>query len=127
MSIKSSDSPAIVAHPAVATPQHLQWLDSIVRAVIVLNLLDILFTLGWVGLGHVEEANVLLVNLVRNHPVIFVLAKISLVSLGSFLLWKHRGHPLAVVGIFLVFGMYYYILLYHLRFTSVAVSYLIGL
>lgn len=127
MPIKSSDAPAISAHPAVATAQHLQWLDGIVKAVIVLNLLDILFTLGWVGFGHVEEANLLLVNLVRDHPILFVLAKISLVSLGSFLLWKHRGHPLAVVGIFLVFGLYYYVLLYHLRFTSVAVSYLLVL
>lgn len=127
MPIKSSDSSTISAHPAVATVEHLQWLDGIVKAVIVLNLLDILFTLGWVGFGHVEEANLLLVNLVRNHPLLFVLTKISLVSLGSLLLWRHRGHPLAVIGIFLVFGMYYYLLLYHLRFTSVVVSYLVGL
>lgn len=127
MPTKSSNAPAVSAHPAVATAQHLHWLDGIVKAVIVLNLLDILFTLGWVGFGHVEEANLLLINLVRDHPVLFVLTKISLVSLGSFLLWKHRGHPLAVIGIFLVFGMYYYVLLYHLRFTSVVVSYLIGL
>jgi hypothetical protein len=127
MPIKSSNASAVSAHPAVATVQHLHWLDGIVKAVIVLNLLDILFTLGWVGFGHVEEANVLLINLVREHPLLFVLTKISLVSLGSFLLWKHRGHPLAVVGIFLVFGLYYYVLLYHLRFTSVVVSYLIGL
>ena len=127
MPIKNSDSSTISAHPAVATAEHLQWLDGIVKAVIVLNLLDILFTLAWVGFGHVEEANLLLVALVRDHPVLFVLTKISLVSLGSFLLWKHRGHPLAVIGIFLVFGLYYYLLLYHLRFTSVVVSYLIGL
>lgn len=127
MRIKGSDSPAISAHPAVATEEHLQWLDGIVKAVIVLNLLDILFTLGWVGFGHVEEANLLLINLVRDHPLLFVLSKISLVSLGSFLLWKHRGHPLAVIGIFLVFGLYYYVLLYHLQFTSVVVSYLLGL
>ncbi len=127
MPIKSSDSPPISAHPKVGTGEHLQWLDGIVKAVIVLNLLDILFTLGWVGFGHVEEANLLLVDLVRDHPILFVLTKISLVSLGSFLLWKHRGHPLAVIGIFLVFGLYYYVLLHHLRFTSVVVSYLIGL
>ncbi|MCH6581508.1 MAG: DUF5658 family protein [Gammaproteobacteria bacterium] len=127
MPTKSTDSLVISAHPAVATVQHLQWLDGIVKTVIVLNLLDILFTLAWVGFGHVEEANLLLIDLVRDHPILFVLAKISLVSLGSFLLWKHRSHPLAVVGIFLVFGLYYYVLLYHLRFTSVVVSYLIGL
>ncbi len=127
MPTKSTDSLAISAHPAVATAQHLQWLDGIVKTVIVLNLLDILFTLAWVGFGHVKEANLLLIGLVRDHPILFVLTKIFLVSFGSFLLWKHRNHPLAVVGIFLVFGLYYYVLLYHLRFTSVVVSYLIGL
>ncbi len=127
MPAKSTDSLAISAHPAVATAQHLQWLDGIVKTVIVLNLLDILFTLAWVGFGHVKEANLLLIGLVSDHPILFVLTNISLVSFGSFLLWKNRGHPLAVVGIFLVFGLYYYVLLHHLRFTSVVVSYLIGL
>lgn len=124
---KSSHSPTISPRPSVATPQQLGWLDGIVKAVIVLNLLDILFTLTWVGLGHVREANILLHDLVDDHPLAFVLTKISLVSLGSFLLWTHRSHPLAVVGIFLVFGVYYYILLYHLRFTSMFVGYMMGL
>lgn len=106
----------------VATPQHLVWLDGIVKAVIVLNLFDILFTLIWVGAGRAEEANILLSNLVRDHPIAFALTKISLVSLGSFLLWKRRGRPLAVVGIFTIFMAYYVILLYHLRFTSMFVS-----
>lgn len=95
------------------------WLDGLVKAVILLNLLDLFFTLVWVGSGHAEEANVLLHALVREHPVTFVATKISLVSLGSFLLWKRREHPLAVCGIVLIFLVYYIILLYHLRFTSV--------
>lgn len=106
----------------VATPQHLVWLDGIVKAVIVLNLLDLLFTLVWVGGGHAEEANLLLVNLVRQHPVAFVLAKISLVSLGSYLLWIYRAHALAVIGIFSIFMVYYFVLLYHLRYTSAFMS-----
>lgn len=95
------------------------WLDGLVKAVIVLNLLDLFFTLVWVGSGHAEEANVLLHTLVREHPIAFVATKISLVSLGSFLLWTRRAHPLAVIGIVLIFLVYYVILLYHLRFTSV--------
>ena len=105
-----------------AAPRHLVWLDGIVKAVIVLNLLDLLFTLVWVGAGHAEEANLLLVNLVREHPVAFVLTKISLVSLGSYLLWKYRAHALAVVGIFSIFMVYYFVLLYHLHYTSVVMS-----
>ncbi len=105
-----------------ASPRHLVWLDGVVKAVIVLNLLDLLFTLIWVGAGHAEEANLLLVSLVREHPVAFVLTKISLVSLGSYLLWKYRAHALAVIGIFSIFMVYYFVLLYHLQYTSVVMS-----
>jgi hypothetical protein len=48
----------------VSTPDQLRWLDGIVKAVIVLNLLDIVFTLYWVGEGWAEEANLLLQNMV---------------------------------------------------------------
>jgi hypothetical protein len=106
----------------VATPRHLVWLDGLVKTVIVLNLLDLIFTLIWVGAGHAEEANLLLVNLVREHPVAFVLTKISLVSLGSYLLWKYRAHALAVIGIFSIFVVYYYVLLHHLHYTSAFMS-----
>ncbi len=98
--------------------QHLAWLDGVVKAVIVLNLLDVFFTLIWVGSGHAEETNVLLNHLVRDHPLGFVVAKISLVSLGSYLLWSYRSRPLAVVAIFMAFVVYYFVLLHHLHFTS---------
>jgi hypothetical protein len=109
---------APASHFFVVTEQHLGWLDGLIKSVIVLNLLDIVFTLFWVRAGRAQELNVLLYNLVMYQPVGFAVAKISLVSLGSFLLWKHRGHPLAAVGIFVIFMVYYLVLLEHLRFTS---------
>jgi len=111
----------------VSTPEQLQWLDGIVKAVIVLNLLDLIFTLYWVSAGWAEEANLLLQDMVNNQPVLFVLTKIALVSMGSFLLWKHRSHPFAVVGIFLIFLTYYFTLLVHLRFTSGFVRVALGI
>ena len=42
-------------------------------------------------------------------------AKIALVGMGSFLLWRHRKRPAAGVSIFLVFLTYYVLLLYHLQ------------
>lgn len=124
MLYKNSILSAVSSRFSIATPEQLGWLDGIVKAVIVLNLLDIVFTLIWVGARRAEEANVLLDNLVNDHPLLFVLTKILLVSLGSFLLWKHRSHPFAVVGIFLIFISYYYVLLHHVRFTSLFVSYM---
>jgi hypothetical protein len=108
----------------VGTPQHLRWLYQLTKTIIVLNIFDALFTLFWVEAGFAEEANAFLRHLVNHSPIVFVLVKTVLVSLGSFLLWRYRLHPLAVVGLFTVFLAYYFILLYHLRFSNLFVRYL---
>jgi hypothetical protein len=102
----------------IGTAQHYQWLSSIVKAVLVLNLLDALFTLWWVRTGMAVEANALLRDLVNEHALAFVLAKMGLVSLGSVFLWMHRGRPLAVVSIFMTFFAYYLVLLHHLQHSG---------
>ncbi len=85
------------------------------QAVIVLNLLDAIFTLWWVGSGLAVEANALLADLVHDHPLRFVLVKLGLVSFGSALLWLERRHPLSVIAIFAAFLLYYLVFLYHLH------------
>ena len=105
-------------NPALGTPQQYRWLNGIVKAVLVLNLLDAMFTTLWVGAGLAREANPLLAELVVKSPVLFVLIKTTLVALGSLFLWRMRHLPMAVVGIFVVFLVYYGILLYHLGYLS---------
>ena len=100
----------------VGTPRQFRWLYGIVKAIIVLNVLDAIFTLVWVQAGLAKEANVFLQDLVSNNTILFMVVKLVLVSLGSFLLWRYRKHPFAVVGLFFVFMVYYYLLLYHLSF-----------
>ena len=102
----------------VGTPQHFQWLHGFVKVVLILNLLDAVFTLIWVQAGFAQEANILLRDIVNHHPVMFCLVKTLLVSFGSWLLWRRRHHPLAVIGLFLGFMLYYSVLLYHLQFAS---------
>ncbi len=102
----------------IGTSEQYRWLLSIVKALILLNLLDAIFTLWWVGTGAAEEANALLRDLVVDHPVRFVLAKLGLVSCGSLLLWRLRHHPLSVIAIFGAFFIYYLVLLHHLRFWT---------
>ena len=84
--------------------------------------LDAAFTLVWVRAGRAEEANVLLRELVIDHPVWFVAVKLALVCLGSFLLWRLRNHTAAVIGIFVAFLAYYLVLLYHLYFYGLLLS-----
>lgn len=102
----------------IGTSEQYRWLLSILKAVLLLNLLDAIFTLWWVGTGVAVEANALLRDLVVYHPVRFVLAKLGLVSLGSLLLWRLRQHPLAVIAIFGAFLVYYLVVLHHLRYWT---------
>ena len=110
----------------IGTPQQFGWLDGIVKTVLVLNLLDAIFPLVWVRASLAREANVLMRDLVNEHAVLFVVAKLSLVSLGSLILWKRRTHPGAVVAIFVIFLAYYFVLLYHLQYSSLLVRNLIA-
>lgn len=107
----------------IGTSEQYGWLLSILKALLLLNLLDAIFTLWWVGTGVAVEANALLRDLVVDHPVRFVLTKLGLVSAGSILLWRLRQHPLAVIAIFGAFLVYYLVLLHHLRFWSGPIQY----
>jgi hypothetical protein len=99
----------------IGTEQQFRWLEWIVRSILVLNVIDAALTLYWVSTGRATEANPLLADLVRDAPITFVLIKTTLVALGSWLLWRRRKKPLAVIGIFSVFLAYYLVLLHHLH------------
>ena len=113
--------------PSVGTPEHFRWLHGIVKAVLVLNLLDALFTLVWVRAGLAREANPLVDQLVNENAVGFVLVKLGLVGLGSWLLWQRRQRPFAVIAIVADFLAYYFVLLYHLQYASGLVRQLLGI
>ncbi|HEB91855.1 MAG TPA: hypothetical protein ENI85_19935 [Deltaproteobacteria bacterium] len=102
----------------VGTPEQFRWLHGIVKAVLVLNVIDAILTLVWVRAGLATEANTLIDELVNENALGFVAIKVGLVALGSWVLWRRRRHPFAVIGIFVVFLAYYGILLYHLRYAS---------
>ena len=108
--------------PRIGTPEHFRWLGSIVKILVALNLLDAIFTLVWVTAGLADEANPLLATLVRDQPLMFIAVKLSLVGGGSWLLWQHRRSPLAVIGIFVVFLIYYFLLLFHVGYLSLMVG-----
>jgi hypothetical protein len=95
-----------------------QWISGIVKGLIVLNLLDSIFTLIWVRTGVAEESNIFLENLVNENALCFMLVKVALVSLGSLLLWRYRHHLFAVIGLFLAFTTYLMVTIYHLHFLN---------
>ena len=105
----------------MGTEPQLRRLEGLVKAILVLNLLDAVFTLVWVRSGAAVEKNRLLAELIDHYPVVFVLVKFALVSFGSYLLWRYRHRASAVIGLFLIFLAYYFLLLYHLWNSSVLI------
>jgi hypothetical protein len=114
-------APAPPSRLPVGTPEHFRWLRGIVSTVLVLNLLDALFTLVWVRFGFAREENLMIDRLVEHHAVAFLAVKLGLVGMGSWLLWQRRNHPTAVVAIFTAFLAYYLVLLYHVQYAATLV------
>ena len=99
----------------VGDPQHFRWLEGILAAVFILNVMDGILTLVWLFTGRAVESNPLMAHVIEISPVLFIVLKTTLVGLSTALLWRYRHRPLAVVGLFLGFIVYYAILLVHLR------------
>jgi hypothetical protein len=118
----SSTSPDL---SKIGTPEQFGWLLNIVKVILGLNLLDAMFTLTWVNAGLAREANPFLSEIVVDHPVVFLIIKLGLVAFGSLLLWHYRFRPLAVIGIFTAFLVYYLLFLYHIGFLSLVIGALI--
>ncbi len=102
----------------IGTSQHFVWLKGVAKALLVLNLIDGVFTLFWVYSGLAEESNILLRDLVYSDALLFMGVKLTLVSLGAIYLWMNRNHPLAVCAMFFSFFAYYLVLLHHLHYGS---------
>ena len=103
-----------IFNPKLGTPEHFRWLRGIIIAILILNVCDAIFTMFWIETGVATEANPLLRTLVNQYPMLFVLVKTSLVSLGCYLLWRFKYHSTSIIGIFIAFMVYYLLLLYHL-------------
>ncbi len=103
----------------VGTPKHFLWLHGIIAVVLVLNAIDGVLTLYWIFSDMATEANPLMDTLIAFGPVPFIIVKMTIVFLGSFLLWRLRRHAWAVCAVFAAFLAYYFILLYHLSAMNI--------
>ncbi len=85
----------------------------LVASILVLNLVDAAFSIAWTTAGVATEANPLLVEVLARSPVLFMAAKLALVSLGIFLLFRLRARPLALAGLCACGCVYFGLLAYH--------------
>lgn len=99
-----------------------RWLLRIASAVVVLNLLDAIFTLLYTS-GHLaSEGNPLMDTALAVSPVLFMVTKLSLVSLCVFMLWRYGHRSSAMLGLVASTVMYVILIGYHLSAVPLLIS-----
>jgi len=96
----------------------LEYLDGVAKALIVLNLLDAVFTLYWIRAGLATEWNTLMRDLVVENAFAFVAVKLALVSLGAFWLLRFRRYKLVAAGLLISLVSYVAVVFHHVRFLG---------
>jgi hypothetical protein len=86
----------------------------VAAVLVVLNLLDAIFTIVYTEVGVATESNPLMDGMLAAHPVVFMIAKLALVSLGVALLWRLRHRRTAAAGLVAASSAYVALLVYHL-------------
>ena len=87
-------------------------------ALLVLNLLDGLFTLTFLQLEVAEELNPLMKLAYEHSPLLFMMAKLVIVNAGLTLLCLHRGMKASRLAIRAGALIYAVINVYHLAFLA---------
>jgi hypothetical protein len=82
--------------------------------VVVLNLLDALWTLCFVEAGVADEANPVMASALGHGPVGFMFVKLALVSLSVMLLYRLRHRRSANVALYSGAAAYGLVVCYHL-------------
>jgi hypothetical protein len=86
----------------------------VASALLILNLVDAIFTLAWIHSGLANEGNPLMDQALSGGPVGFMIIKLSLVSLGVSLLWRLRHRRAAHVAMMATAAAYGSLCVYHL-------------
>ncbi len=114
----ATPSPGTTVRGPIARPDASTSLLLIASMVVLLNLFDAVLTLVWVHADIATEANVLWGDLVSSAPMLFMLVKLTLVSVGVGFLWWAREHRLARVGLYVVFTAYALVFAWHLTIAA---------
>tara|TARA_R100000700_G_C3155911_1_gene133190 strand:- start:5 stop:343 length:339 start_codon:yes stop_codon:yes gene_type:complete len=90
-------------------------ITSQLRTIVALTLIDLVFTIYWVGAGHATEANPLLNYFLNYGMVTFAFVKLAL-GLGSILiLFRNLNHWLVKLTVPMILFSYVWLTLHHCR------------
>mgnify|MGYP003629437997 FL=1 len=78
-----------------------------------LNIVDAMATLYWVENKLATETNPLMHAWIQLSPDLFITVKITLVTMGTILLWTFRKHRLAYWGGIILLLLYSLVMLVH--------------
>jgi hypothetical protein len=84
--------------------------------IFLMNIIDLCFTLYWINIEVATEANPLLNFLLTLGLGYFISFKILISSIGLIILNKYKYLALAKQGIYLTFGYYLVLIIYHLAY-----------
>lgn len=96
---------------ATAAHQTIKWL-------LLLNLLDGLFTMVFLQLRVAEELNPLMRAAWDGSPLSFMALKLGLVQLGVWVLWLHQELRIVRFALLGAVGLYAGVVVYHLSFLA---------
>ena len=102
----------------IAALVHEDAFERSLRLILLLNLLDALYTSYWMGLGWMSEANPLMAHAFERGPGLFLLSKLMLVSLSVWVLWQHRDRQLARLSAIPLGMLYAFVGGQHLGFAA---------
>jgi fatty acid desaturase len=96
---------------------------TLIKALVLLNLYDAIFTSIWVISGLATEANPLMSLLIEQNVLLFIATKLTLVNLGIWIVWQNIGNLFARLSVFLSFAIYFFVCVFH---TIVSLLYIIN-
>jgi len=74
---------------------------------LIFNVIDACASVVLISFGDVQEVNLLMDSALSWGAIPFVMTKTALVAGGTYILWKHHYSPLAQVGAYASFMMYW--------------------
>ena len=104
----------MVRHLHLHAVMSTRKLTQLASVIVILNLLDAAFTLVYTNAGLATEGNPMMQGPLAASPVLFMIAKLTLVSLCVFLLWRLGQRRSAVFGLAGATAMYTLLMCYHL-------------
>jgi hypothetical protein len=94
----------------------------VLLAIWVLNLFDLGYTLHQARAHHFTEMNPLAARLLHGPPLLLLLFKVSLVSVGTVILVWLRRHAIAELACWLLLATYFYVAVRWLTYYEQALA-----